>query len=151
MARFGTLENPFTREYLDFLLSELGFIGVKRYHAINGLIPEDLGGRSVESMTDSPARSSNNLTAVKQGASVLTTLNCDGHTSASISIVSVELIDGDRTLSVKINVTNTGKTTWMQNARWHGRVTVAVRSAVLGSQNYSELGRISLPKDVEPG
>jgi SAM-dependent methyltransferase len=39
MAAFGTLESPFTDKYLTHVLREAGFSEVRRYHAVNTLIP----------------------------------------------------------------------------------------------------------------
>lgn len=38
MARFGTLESPFTHEYLTEVLGQHGFRDVRRHHSVNGLI-----------------------------------------------------------------------------------------------------------------
>ena len=65
MAEFGTLESPFTREYLDHLLAAVGFVDVRRYHGINGLFPEDQGGVALSDLAEAPATSTNNLTARK--------------------------------------------------------------------------------------
>ncbi len=40
MARFGTLESPFTPEYLDYLLRDIGWVDIERFHAIRGFVPE---------------------------------------------------------------------------------------------------------------
>ncbi|RPH53434.1 class I SAM-dependent methyltransferase, partial [bacterium] len=34
MRRFGTLENPYTAEYLDFLLHRQGFVDIQRYYGV---------------------------------------------------------------------------------------------------------------------
>lgn len=39
MERFGTLESPFTHQYLEHVLRTNGFEDVQRYHAINAFIP----------------------------------------------------------------------------------------------------------------
>src|SRR5262249_5459690 len=65
MARCGTLENPFTREYLDYLLAKHGFVDVQRYHGINGLIPVELGDQTVRDLARLPGAGSNTLTARK--------------------------------------------------------------------------------------
>jgi 2-polyprenyl-3-methyl-5-hydroxy-6-metoxy-1,4-benzoquinol methylase len=68
MARFGTLENPFTRSYLDFLLATHGFREVQRYHGVNGLYPVEMGHVSLAAAAQAPARTSNTLTARKPTA-----------------------------------------------------------------------------------
>jgi len=39
MKRFGTLESPFTHEYLMQLLATYGFADIRRHHSVNGLVP----------------------------------------------------------------------------------------------------------------
>lgn len=39
MATYGTLESPFTDEYLVWLLTQRGFIDVARHHSVNCLVP----------------------------------------------------------------------------------------------------------------
>ena len=41
MDRFGTLESPYTHEYLHWLLLRYGFVDVTRNHCVNTLVPVD--------------------------------------------------------------------------------------------------------------
>tara|TARA_R110002020_G_scaffold367683_3_gene579581 strand:+ start:40032 stop:41048 length:1017 start_codon:yes stop_codon:yes gene_type:complete len=41
MRRYGTLESPFTHEYLIALLEHYQFYSVSRYHGVNAMIPVD--------------------------------------------------------------------------------------------------------------
>ena len=41
MKRYGTLESPFTHDYLRFVLETTGFNDIKFYHAVNGLFSTD--------------------------------------------------------------------------------------------------------------
>jgi SAM-dependent methyltransferase len=70
MREFGTLESPFTREYLDHVLDATGFVDIRRYHAVNGLFPEEDGARTLESVTDAHALSTNTLTARRPAAPI---------------------------------------------------------------------------------
>src|SRR5262249_6161596 len=65
MARYGTLENPFTRAYLDYLLGKHGFVEVRRFHGINGLYPEEMGHLTIAAGAQAHAATSNTLTARK--------------------------------------------------------------------------------------
>lgn len=47
MARFGTLESPFTHEYLTQVLAAHGFDQIQRNHAVNRLVPVDSDTRPV--------------------------------------------------------------------------------------------------------
>lgn len=150
MARFGTLENPYTCEYLDYLLTNSGFEDIQRYHSINGLIPEKFGSRTIESMSNAPAWSSNNVTAIKGGVRELTTRNHSDDTRANIVVRSINWDTDNLFLQVEVDITNTGKTTWLHQAHGHGWVTVAIRSATLGG-DFVELERSPLPRSIEPG
>ena len=63
MARFGTLESPFTFEYLNFVLHNAGFTEVVRYHGVNGFFPVEAEETPIKSVADLSARFSNNVTA----------------------------------------------------------------------------------------
>ena len=63
IARFGTLESPFTFEYLDFALHRAGFAQVVRYHGINGFFPLSAEDTPLKDVADLSARFSNNVTA----------------------------------------------------------------------------------------
>jgi len=151
MARFGTLENPFTREYLDFLLAEVGFENVQRFHAINGFIPEQRGNAALESLADLPAAFSNNLIAEKVDHSQLTTRNHFVETSGEIYVLGAELSPAGDRLSVNVELANTGKTTWLAEATMKGWVTLALRTDPMDSPDFVEFPRHRLPYAVAPG
>lgn len=54
MKRYSTLENPFTAEYLDYLLKKKGFIQVDRYYQVNGLFPISMGDLSIRQAARGP-------------------------------------------------------------------------------------------------
>lgn len=151
MERFGTLENPYTREYLDYLLTKHGFINIRRYHSINGFVPEHMGSATVESLAEMPACSSNNLTALKPGLRYPTTRHHAAHTSGLIAVLKVEWITDSEALAIRLKLTNTGETTWLHKAYPTGQVTVAVRTNPFGAADYKELERHNLPNDINPG
>ncbi len=151
MQRFGTLENPFTREYLDYLLAESGFTEIQRYHSINGLVPQHLGAKNIESIADAPARATNNVTARKKGDAKLTTRTDKDYTYASIQVLTVELTEENTWLQVDLELKNTGKSVWLHQGARHGWVSIAVRTEPLGARDYCELERSSLPREVYPG
>ncbi len=41
MDQYGTLENPFTADYLVWLLDQHGFVDIARHHLVSGLVPTD--------------------------------------------------------------------------------------------------------------
>lgn len=63
MARFGTLESPFSYEYLNFALHKAGFTEITRYHGVNGFYPVSAEDTPIKNVADISARFSNNVTA----------------------------------------------------------------------------------------
>ena len=63
MERFGTLESPFTFEYLEFALRETGFTDIVRYHGVNGFYPVEAENAPLREVADLSARFCNNVTA----------------------------------------------------------------------------------------
>jgi hypothetical protein len=64
MRQYGTLENPFTHEYLERLLRENGFAAINRYVSVNGFIPACAGGLPLQTIA-SPAHARNDVIARK--------------------------------------------------------------------------------------
>jgi hypothetical protein len=151
MARFGTLENPYTQGYLDDLLHRHGFVDVQRYHSINGFVPAAKGSATVESLADLPASCMNNLTAVKPGAPWPTTRDHAARTAARIDVLGIEPLAGRDDVRVKVRLANTGDTAWLHKSPAAGWVTVAVRTNPLGAEDFRELPRRELPYTVAPG
>jgi SAM-dependent methyltransferase len=65
IERFGTLESPFTFEYLEFVLGEAGFTGITRYHGVNGFYPVEAENTPLKDVADLSARFCNNVTAIR--------------------------------------------------------------------------------------
>jgi SAM-dependent methyltransferase len=65
MNRFGTLESPFTREYLNYILRENRFDKITFNHAINGFVPLEREDQPVKSFIYLDATYYNLVTAVK--------------------------------------------------------------------------------------
>jgi SAM-dependent methyltransferase len=155
MERFGTLENPYTPEYLDHVLKEAGFINIQRYHSINGYVPAHLGSRSVIELAQIPASCSNALTAQKAGAQnvdVPTTANSTLPTLAEIEVLDAKFNFTARRLTCRVRLRNTGKTLWVHEPRRGGFVTMTVRQGEFGTPSFAEaLYRYMLPQEVLPG
>lgn len=150
IARFGTLESPFTREYLDALLDRHGFVDVRRYHSINGLFRSEDGARTLEELAQVPARASNNLTARKPGALAVTSADPGRRTLAEITVLAGR-VSGSR-LRVDVRLRNTGETVWLPGGEDPGSVNVALRSGMPGDPPFLEAWpRHPLPREVAPG
>jgi 2-polyprenyl-3-methyl-5-hydroxy-6-metoxy-1,4-benzoquinol methylase len=152
MKRFGTLENPLTREYLDDLLEQAGFVGVTRYHSINGFIALDQEGCGVASLAQHPAPRTNNLTARKPSSVAgPTTQDYRAVTRARVVILEESWNDEDGEVSLTVRLENLGETTWLQRQTRCGWVAIALRSGVPGSEGYLEAAqRHQIPEPVPP-
>lgn len=157
MARFGTLENPYTAEYLNHLLCKHGFEDVVRYHGVNGLFPvakEHLTIKEAAQLPGQfPASAYNSVTAHKP--------TCGGHpttakgsalTRGSIIVLNKRLDAVKRKTYIKVKLLNEGETVWLHKPRPMGYVTLALRQGDLGTPQFREAEpRQSLPQDVSPG
>ncbi len=149
MREYGTLENPFTTEYLDWLLSRHGFVDVKRYHGVNGYFPAGMGRIPLEALPGERAQTHNNLTARRPSPYLLTTVDRGARTLAEITIL--ESRSDPEGVRLRIRLDNRGETAWLHRAPKSGRVTIALRSGELGSPALREAGRQALPRTVPAG
>jgi SAM-dependent methyltransferase len=72
MAAFGTLESPFTDKYLTHVLKEAGFAEVRRYHAVNTLVPVERDAEPVRDFVTMHATHNNLFLARKVEAAKTT-------------------------------------------------------------------------------
>lgn len=160
MERFGTLENPYTIEYLDHLLSRSGFIDVERYHSFNGLVPVELEGLSLSELLRkapaignvvAPAHLMNNLTARKPSG-LADTRDSQAFTFAEIAIVEASLDPVARTIRIKARLANRGESLWLFRPRTAGWVSISLRSGDPLAPDFVEAEpRQLLPARVPPG
>jgi ubiquinone/menaquinone biosynthesis C-methylase UbiE len=150
MQRFGTLENPFTQEYLDWLLASIGFVDVVRYHAINGLFLKAMGNRMLKDIAQGPASATNILTCIKpRGCPSTSEKTAQIITTAELEIVDKAVSADGFSLIISILAKNTGQTLWV--GRGFGAVRVSLFAGMLGSPDFVEAGRFDLSNDVWPG
>lgn len=151
MRRFGTLENPYTQEYLDELLRRVGFVDLQRYHAINGFFPARDGERTLGDLAEAKASVTNNLTARKPSLGGPTTADLDVRTAAWIEVLEVRREGLE--LRIRARVHNRGESRWQTlSSAGSGGVTMALRSGEPGSEDFQEAeGRNPLPAPLPPG
>lgn len=146
MQLYGVLENPFTIEYLDYLLETVGFKQIVRYNEVNGLFPSSVINDPVKSILTVSADDTNIITAVKRLHSCKTTQDPEAATLAEITVVKKSYVSGVLRLTVKLK--NVGETIWLTDkALGNGWVTLALVNKV----TRAELGRSHLNGDVAPG
>ena len=150
MKQFGTLENPFTREYLNHLLDTLGFVQIERYHQVNGLFSTTEEHKNLREIAQSLAEGQNILTAVKLSPGTLTTKNPDARTQGDIQIEAAMASAWAGQLRVKLSLCNTGETLWLNKPASKGWVSVALYG-VKKKQTRIELGRAYIPNILFPG
>lgn len=155
MAKFGTLENPFSVQYLDHLLESNGFVDIERYVGINGFFTKrQLSEKMLHALATSLA-GTNNLTARKPDNEESRFPSCaDVNLRTAARIVLVEGgIDAERrTATVLIDCTNNGETLLDSRTERAGHVTVSLRRGTPGASEFIECKeRHPLTKTLIPG
>jgi SAM-dependent methyltransferase len=147
MAEYGTLENPFTQEYLDYLLVHVGFEPPVRYIGVSGYFPLDQGGRPIADVAQLPVIGTNDLTAVKP--TPFSTADPRVQASAAIAVGSAT-IDVHRVARVECVVTNTGEATLLslRSGVESGLVTVCLCKTT--ETGMIEAGRVPLTESLPP-
>lgn len=152
MRRFGTLENPYTAEYLDFLLIKCGFVDIQRYYGVNGLFPAAMGDRRIAEAATYRPRDHNVVTARKPSPYGATTLDPDARTEATIEILDCTPERSTNTVRLKVRLVNRGETVWLAEAPRAGWVSIALRRGELESPGFIEAKpRHRLPRTLSPG
>jgi SAM-dependent methyltransferase len=152
MRRFGALENPFTAEYLDFLLRRCGFVDIRRFYAVNGLFAADMGNRRVAEVASYNPQNGNNLTARKPAPYAATTLDPNAHTEAQIEVLESSLDRASGVAHLKVRLLNRGETAWLAESHGAGWVSIVLRRGDVGSPEFLEgESRHRLPRTLSPG
>lgn len=151
MRQYGTLENPYSQDYLEQILTDQGFVEITRYHGINGLFPVSLGKQTIKQSAEAPATATNNLTAKKPWRGGPTSRDHRYRTTAEIEVIdSTPDATGSR-VSVRLRIRNSGETAWLKSGD-RGVVRVALRAGQPGTQSFLEATpRHDLPSEVAPG
>jgi SAM-dependent methyltransferase len=152
MARYGTLENPFTFEYIEYVLRKHGFKQVARYHGINGFFPVQDEGLTIRQAAQWPAEWFNHLTARKPLSEHPTTDDPQATARAKMRLVEVSRDRDKNQVRLKVGLMNSGGVTWLHGSA-AGRVTVALfRGGNPGDVGFQEaINRVPLPRSVLPG
>lgn len=152
MRLYGALENPFTAEYLDFVLRRCGFVDIRRYYVVNGLFPADLGSRPLAEVATYTPQNGNNLTARKPALHAATTRDPNAHTEAAIEVLESALDRASGIARLQVRLRNRGETAWLAESPGAGWVSVALRQGDPGSPGFREgESRHRLPRTVAPG
>jgi SAM-dependent methyltransferase len=152
MARYGTLESPFTRDYLTHLLRETGFVEIDFLHSLNGFFSAGDGGKTIEDVVrDGHERGWNTCVARRPRALRPGALDPDSTGARFTVIEATESSPG--TLRVTLQAENTGETIWRAHAeREEGLVTMGATGTLpSGAGDVELMARGALERDVAPG
>ncbi len=153
MEKYGTLENPFSVEYLDQLLDQAGFIEVQRYVGVNGFFTHSQLAQLHHA--GNAMAGSNNVTARKPSREELQYPPCTDlqhKTDARFALQSATIAPGSRQATVQVAFTNTGDTIFSNRQARVGHVTFALRRGAPGSDGFAECKeRHLLPEMMIPG
>jgi SAM-dependent methyltransferase len=150
MRLYGTLENPFTTEYLDYLLQRHGFANIERYHGVFSLVPASQSEAPVQTFATCPAEHNNTLTARKP-LSLPDTSDIEARTAAEVRVKGTTFDPESRQVRISVSLRNAGETVWLSRPGRSGHVTVTLRQNAPGSPDFREPGtRFPMPKDIWP-
>lgn len=154
MNQYGTLESPFTQEYMRHVLVEAGFVDIVFYHAVNGLFPETEGARTIGEVANPSAAALNTVLAwraiVPGVGNVLRLTTAPDRTAAAFTLLRAEW-DGD-TLAVEVRIANSGETYWpMHQPGLMGGLTLALTQDGTGGLANEAANRVPLGKPLLPG
>ena len=154
MTQFGALENPFTFEYLKFILEKHGFTDINRYHGANGLFPVDQEHLTIKEVARFSAEWYNNIIARKPGPNVLTSANSPALTRGEIHLIDVGHDKNERRAHLRVRLVNRGETTWLHRPLRSrgGDVTLALAQKDPSRPQPGEaLNRCPIPRSLPPG
>jgi SAM-dependent methyltransferase len=150
MAQFGTLESPFTYEYLHRKLVEHGFADVTRYHGINLNVPVSQENATIKQLANYPAQALNNVTARKP-LGVPCSTDPGAVAQAVIRLLSAQPSPDGRQVRLRIRLQNSGRVAWVPDAPQGGYVTVALRGKAGRGTPVEAVPRARLRRLVLPG
>jgi SAM-dependent methyltransferase len=141
MQKFGTLENPFSTQYLDHLLTKTGFIEFVRVVSVNGMFSKDQLDQPIRNFAHCPIEGSNNITAFKPSLDEQRYPSCcvaELRTDAQLTIVSGGIDANSRSANLVVDLKNTGETRFDSRATRIGHVRFAMRKNQPGSTEFVE-------------
>ncbi len=162
MREFGTLESPFSNDYLRTLVGEHGFAVVGDYVSVNGLFEREMLEGKVDNQSlplSTIATDYHYLTCMKVaehgGPASLPDSRNPGVLRARLKFAGTEplTVEAGEEFDVPVTITNTGDTLWLtgQTVR-AGIVMPAVRILDDAGEIISERhGQPMLPRSILPG
>lgn len=151
MARYGTLESPFTRPYLQHVLETVGFEDIRFHLGVNGMFAEAEAHRELHQVASTPAGAAHALLARRPMAGGLRPAAADpGQTAGEIEVLAAAWAQGG--LVVRVRLRNTGRTLWPAHVPpSHQGVTLALTRHETATDQPEAANRYPLPQPVPPG
>jgi SAM-dependent methyltransferase len=155
MVKFGTLENPFSTEYIDYLLDKAGFIEIERYISVNGMFTREQMTQPLQKFSPRPYAGSNNMTARKPDGDDMRFPSCldpSARTDAGVTLLSGGIDSATRSAAIRFKLKNTGDTLLDCRPNRSGHITVSLHQGEPGSAEFIEcLERYPIAERVIPG
>lgn len=139
MSKYGTLESPFTAEYLDHLLLKYKFINIQRYFQVNGMFTDC--NMAISHVARTSANENNILTAINAPPCQT---SIDTPVSGHIDILERTTVENK--IKIKASITNTGSSAWIHKPIPRGWITIAL----ICDEREADR-RIHFPKMLLPG
>ena len=149
MATHGTLENPFTQEYLDEILEKVGFVEIERLIGLCGFHPVSRQHETLMRHAHQDPRHRNDLIA-RKAAGWKYSNDPTEKTKVHLSVSKVQR--NGRALEISMSVQNTGNTILLGG--WSdriGAINFSLRKGDLPEKMIEAGNRATLPKDLCPG
>jgi SAM-dependent methyltransferase len=148
MAAYGTLENPFTSEYLDALLRHCGFTEIQRLVFAGGLIDSERKDEPLANFVWMNPVARNDLIARKP-VGVLSSKDYDVELRVEMTVGRVDFVRDS--IVVDVTVRNTGNAILLKGGDGRGATFLALRKNLPGADDFREAKRrFRLPDDLFP-
>ncbi|MBN1635159.1 MAG: class I SAM-dependent methyltransferase [Deltaproteobacteria bacterium] len=152
MRKYGTLENPFSVKYLDYLLDKYGFIDITRCVSVNGLFSEEQLSQPLHNFIFCQLKEVNNIIARRPYGNYPNCYQLNFKTDARINILAERINSEARTASLDVRIENTGDTFWCSCGSQTGYVTIALRQGLPEAANFIEAQqRYIIARSLIPG
>ena len=149
MAAYGTLENPFTQDYLDEILRKVGLTEIERLIGVSGFFPaasqhETLAQHAIEN----PAVR-NDLIAHKPWDGFLYSSDPNAATKVVLAVSNVQR--EAQSIKCAVGIENVGETVLLGGVDRSGAISLALRKGDPYSDMQEAKNRVGLDRNLPPG
>lgn len=148
MAAYGTLENPFTQEYLDEILLQVGFVDIQRLVGVFGFFPVHRQNELLSQNAVQHPSGRNDLIARKPSLFKYSN-DPKADTRVRLDVKEIEF-DGSQ-IRMIVTIRNVGESILIGGPTRAMRINLAMRKGEPGPSMKEALNRVMLPKNLLPG